>query len=86
MEVGEISPVFASNFGFHLMKLTDRHPSVPRPFEEARPEIEKAYTEERRERRARELVERLRASADIGDVSEPAEQELIASGAAQSIE
>src|SRR4029077_19514043 len=31
MDVYEISPVFLSPFGFHLIKLTERKPSVPRP-------------------------------------------------------
>ena len=45
LEVGEISPVFVSPYGFHLVKLTERKPSVPRPFDEAREEVARHYKE-----------------------------------------
>src|SRR4030095_14947475 len=37
---GEISPVVESEFGFHIIKLTDVKGGKPKPFEELRPQLE----------------------------------------------
>jgi parvulin-like peptidyl-prolyl isomerase len=73
MEVGEISPVFTSSFGFHLIKLTERKPSVPKPFETVKDEVRQQYIEGHRQERAKNLVEELKTRATIEDVSEEAE-------------
>lgn len=73
MEVGEVSPVFTSSYGFHLIKLTDRKPSVPRPFEEVRGEVEQRWRDDRRADKARQLVERLKAGATIEEIDPDAE-------------
>jgi len=65
MRVGEVSPIFASPFGLHLVKITDRRPAAPRPFEEVRSEVRERLLQERRESRIRELVEQLKARASI---------------------
>ncbi len=39
MNVGEVSPVFGSSYGYHLIKVTDHKPSVPKPFEAVREEV-----------------------------------------------
>lgn len=75
MEVGEISPVFVSTFGFHLIKLTDRKPAAPRPFEEVRDEVRRQYVEGHRQDRAKKLVEELKA---VAKVEEPQEEEVAA--------
>jgi parvulin-like peptidyl-prolyl isomerase len=73
MEIGEISPIFVSPYGLHLIKLTDRKPAEPRPFEEARPDVERMFIEQRRQRRAGELVERLKEQANIEEVDDQEE-------------
>jgi parvulin-like peptidyl-prolyl isomerase len=78
MEVGEISPVFASTFGFHLIKLTDRKPATPRPFDEVRDEVRRQLVEGQRQERAKKLVEELKAVAKVEDV---VEEEEVAAGA-----
>lgn len=70
LDVGEVSPVFLSQFGYHLIKLTGRKPATPKPFDEVRDEVEQHFRGDRRERMARELVERLKASATIEEVTE----------------
>lgn len=70
MEVGEISPVFTSQFGYHLIKLTGHEPATARPFDEVRAEVEAHYREARRQRLARELVERLKVNAVVEDMAE----------------
>jgi len=70
MKVGEISPVFVSPFGFHLIKLTDRKPSKPIPFEQARKQVEEHFREQHRQEKTRELVERLKQTAVVEEVAE----------------
>ncbi len=65
MNVGEVSPIFSSSYGYHLMKVTDHKPSTPKPFDEVRSEVIERLTEERRQRVTRALVEELKARAAI---------------------
>ncbi len=71
LDVGEISPVFASPFGYHLIKLTDRKPATPRPFEEVRGEVREHLLAERRQEKTRQLVKELQAKATVEEVEEP---------------
>jgi hypothetical protein len=68
MRVGEISPVFSSSVGVHIVKLTDVKPAAPRPFEEVREEARRGVVEQRKRDRAQELVKRLRGTAVIEEV------------------
>jgi parvulin-like peptidyl-prolyl isomerase len=76
MEVGEISPVFTSSFGFHLIKLTERKPAEPKPFESVRDEVRAQHIEGHRQERAKVLVEELKTRAKIEEISE--EEEAVA--------
>jgi parvulin-like peptidyl-prolyl isomerase len=69
MRVGEISPVFGSSVGVHIVKLTDVRRAAARPFEEAREDVKRLYLEERKRERAQELVGRLRETAVIEEVA-----------------
>ena len=53
MQVGQVSEVFKTVFGFHIVKLTDRKAAGVRPFAEVQDEL----TREALENRRRELVE-----------------------------
>ncbi len=65
LEVGEVSPVFASQWGLHLAKLTDRRPPQPLPLEEVADEIRERLAAEYRDERLKAYIERLRAEAEI---------------------
>lgn len=65
MRVGEVSPVFGTSFGLHIVKLTDRIDATPKPFEEVRDEVRQAYLEEDRTEKVQTLVEQLKAKAAI---------------------
>ena len=67
MNVGEISPVFASPFGFHLMKVTERKPATPKPFDEVREQVREHLLADRQQEKTRKLVEELQAKAVIED-------------------
>ena len=75
MKVDEISPVFASPFGLHLVKLTGRHPAAPKPFEEVSAAVRAEFLQERRQEQIRRCVDELRSKATIEqlpDEEEPA--------------
>ncbi|MEN9283641.1 MAG: hypothetical protein RLZZ179_1134 [Verrucomicrobiota bacterium] len=65
LEEGEISPVFASHWGFHLAKITGRRPPAPKPCDEVAPEIRERILHDHRQEATRQLVASLRQSADI---------------------
>jgi parvulin-like peptidyl-prolyl isomerase len=71
MRPGEISPVFSSSVGLHILKLVEVKPAAPRGFENARDEVRRLLIEERKRRRAQELVKKLEATAVIEET--PAE-------------
>jgi parvulin-like peptidyl-prolyl isomerase len=47
------------------VKLTDRRPAAPRPFEQVRPEVIERFLQQRREARIRQFVEELKSRARI---------------------
>lgn len=72
MNVGEISPVFATPFGYHLIKLTERKPATPMPFDDVRDAVLEQMLSERKQEKTRQLVKELQARAKIEEVEEPA--------------
>jgi parvulin-like peptidyl-prolyl isomerase len=70
MNVGEISPVFGSSVGYHIVKITERKLAAARPFEEARDDVKQLFLQERRQERIRELVSELQGKATIEEVAE----------------
>jgi parvulin-like peptidyl-prolyl isomerase len=73
LNVGEVSPVFATPFGYHLIQLTDRKPATPKPFEEVRESVREQLLAERKQEKAKALVKQLQARAVIEDVEEVVE-------------
>jgi parvulin-like peptidyl-prolyl isomerase len=67
MRIGEISPVFVTHLGFHICKLVDRKPAVPKPFEDVRDLVKMRLLESYRDKRFNEFVEELKKSAKIED-------------------
>ena len=70
MEVGEVSPVFASYFGFHLAKCTGHRPPEPKPFDEVRETVRQRFITEDQQTKSKALVEQLRSAAQIEDREE----------------
>jgi hypothetical protein len=65
LEEGEVSPVFASHWGFHLVKLVARKEPVPHPFESVREDVRARLEAEHRSLTTRALVDQLKAAAVI---------------------
>ena len=68
MNIGEISPVMPTHFGYHIFKLIDRKTPEPIPFEEVKEKIAERFLNERRESKINELVESLKAKATIEEI------------------
>ena len=66
-EVGELSPIFLSTYGYHLIKVTDRKPPTPQPFDEVRAEVLNRLLADRRTQVTRKLVEELKKTAIVED-------------------
>jgi parvulin-like peptidyl-prolyl isomerase len=67
MEVGEVSPVFTTQLGFHICKLLERRPSAPLPFAEIKEAVASRMTEERRDKAFNAFVDWLKTVAKIED-------------------
>lgn len=76
LRVGEISPVFATAFGYHLAVVTEREASRPMKLDEVRDTVMQQCTHERREQRVQQLVDELKAKATI-EMSEEAQDAAV---------
>ena len=65
MKEGEVSPVFATQHGFHLAKVTGRKAGEPKPFESVRVDIEAELTAQRQDAKLQEMVDELKKTAKI---------------------
>ena len=70
MQAGEVSPIFATTHGFHLAKVTERKPGLPKPFDSVRADIEAELTAQRQDAKLQELVDELKKTAAI-EYTEP---------------
>ena len=74
MEIGELSPVFSSTYGYHIAKVTARKEPEPKPFDDAKDTVRQIMVEERRKLKTQELVNALKSTAKI----EQREDEVVA--------
>ena len=65
MTEGEISPVFTTQLGLHLCTVLGRKNPEPKPFEEAKPDVQRRKLDEYRDAKFNEFLEQLKAGADI---------------------
>ena len=71
MKKGQISPVFKTQFGYHILKLTDSAEPALREFNSVRLAVEKQLLNEKRSQAYRDFLKKLRGSQKI-DVDEKA--------------
>ena len=67
MRKDEISPVFVTQLGFHIAKLTDRKPAVPKPFEEVKEIVRQRIIEQHKDEKFNAFVDGLKKAAKIED-------------------
>ena len=67
LEPGQISPVFRTQFGFHIAKLHQKYPAGVRPLEEIREELEEYLFNQKKQRAMEQFLDRLWSKAEIRD-------------------
>lgn len=60
LKVGEVSEVFRTDFGFHIIKLLDRKGGDPLPFEEVKEKVRQDYLEREFEKGLKQFLTTLR--------------------------
>jgi hypothetical protein len=70
LDEGEMSPVFASHWGFHLAKVVGRQAPTPLPLPEVAAEVAEKLLSRRRQQATERLVAQLKATATVEDTLE----------------
>lgn len=65
LKTGEVSAPVRTQFGYHLIKVTDRKPAHTDTLDEARPRVTTFLVEQKRQQATARLVQKLRAEAKI---------------------
>lgn len=65
MEVGQISDVVETEYGYHIMKVAEHKDAGVVSFEQAKDDIIEQLTEEKKQEFVNEYVESLKAKANI---------------------
>lgn len=65
LKVGEISGIVETQFGYHIIKVTDRQQGGLTPFEKAKADIVKSLENKKKSELFRQLIEKIKAQAKI---------------------
>ena len=65
LKVGQISGVVETEFGYHIIKVTDHKPARTVAFEEAKPQISQYLTEQKKQQHADAFIESLKKKSKI---------------------
>lgn len=65
LQPGEVSDLVETEFGYHVIKVTERREARTIPFAEATPQIEQFLQQQKRQEKAKELVDGLKAKGKV---------------------
>jgi peptidyl-prolyl cis-trans isomerase C len=65
LKTGEVSDVVTTQFGVHIIKVTDRKPAGTVPLEEVGPRVKEFLTEQKKQQQAQAFIEQVRQKAKI---------------------
>jgi peptidyl-prolyl cis-trans isomerase C len=65
LKTGEISDVVTTQFGVHIIKVTDRKPAGTVPLEEASPKVKQFLTEQKKQQQAQAFIAQVKQKAKI---------------------
>ncbi|MCJ7777663.1 MAG: peptidylprolyl isomerase [Sedimentisphaerales bacterium] len=65
MQVGQVSDIVETQFGYHIIKVTDRKQAGLTPFEKAKPDIVKTLEQTRKNRLYKQYIDKLKMEAKI---------------------
>jgi hypothetical protein len=71
MNIGEISPIVATHYGFHLFKVTDHKEPEPVPLEEIEG-LSERYLAEQKAKAIDDYIKQLKENGSVEEVAEPA--------------
>ena len=69
MEVGQVSDIFQTSYGYHICRIVDRKPAAVVPFDEVTDDIEKEILRQRRDKAIEDFVDLLKSKATIEKVA-----------------
>jgi len=65
LKTGDLSDVVTTQFGVHIIKVTDRKPAGTVPLDEVGPQVKQYLTEQKKQQQAQAFIEQVRQKAKI---------------------
>ena len=65
LKIGEMSDVVTTQFGYHIIKVTDRKPASTASLEEVGPQLKRMLTEQKKQQQAQAFIAQLKQKAKI---------------------